>query len=51
MPMRIAVRRLPFPAATALDQTAMLELIDEANHHVAMNAHGVGQVLLGLALD
>jgi hypothetical protein len=36
--------------AAAFDQASILEFVDESDHHVAMDAHGVGQPLLGLAL-
>jgi len=36
--------------ATALDQSAVLEVVDEADHRVAVDAQGIGEPLLGLSL-
>jgi hypothetical protein len=41
--------RAPVAAmAAALDQSACLEVVDESDHLVAVDAHGVGELLLGL---
>jgi hypothetical protein len=34
--------------AASLDKPALLELIDQADHHVAVNTEGIRQLLLGL---
>lgn len=34
----------------AFDQSTIFEFVDEADHHVAVDAHGVGELLLGLSL-
>jgi hypothetical protein len=36
--------------AVAFHESAFLHGVDKPHHHVAMDAHGVGQLLLGLAL-
>lgn len=36
--------------APPLNEAAAFQLIDEADHHVAVQPHGIGQLLLGLAV-
>jgi hypothetical protein len=36
--------------AAAFDESSILEFVDEADHHVAVDAHGVCEPLLGLPL-
>ena len=36
--------------AATLDQSASFELVDEADHLIAVDAHRVGKLLLGAAL-
>ena len=36
--------------AAAFDESSILEFVDEADHHVAVDAHGVREPLLGLSI-
>jgi hypothetical protein len=34
--------------ATSLDKATVFKIVDQANHGVAVDGHGVGELLLGL---
>jgi hypothetical protein len=36
--------------AAAFDESAVFQIIDQTHHHVAVDAHGVGELLLRLSL-
>jgi hypothetical protein len=36
--------------ATAFDESSVFEVIDETDHRVAVDAQGIGELLLGLSL-
>jgi hypothetical protein len=40
----------PIGGVAAFDESSILEFVDEADHHVAVDAHGVREPLLGLSI-